>query len=86
MGAVVSGTRTITDEMFLAAAKTLADSVSESDIEFGTLYPPLKDIRAVSVSIATEVAQIAYETGLARNERPAHLSDFIRDNMYDPSY
>ncbi len=86
LGAVVSGARIITDEMFLAAAKTLANSVSESDIESGTLYPPLKDIRAVSVAIATEVAKIAYENGLARHERPAHLSDFIRDNMYDPSY
>ncbi len=86
LGAVVSGTRIITDEMFLVAAKALANTVSESDIASGTLYPPLREIREVSVSIATDVAQIAYESSLATNKRPAQLNDFIRKRMYQPSY
>ncbi len=46
----------------------------------------MKNIREVSVSIAADVAQIAYESGLARNNRPDHLNDFIRQSMYEPTY
>jgi malate dehydrogenase (oxaloacetate-decarboxylating)(NADP+) len=86
LGAVVSGTSVITDEMFLAAARTLADSLSEADIESGRLYPPLGDIRSVSVSIAVAVAEIAYANGMAGNTRPDDLHAFVRQRMYDPYY
>jgi len=86
LGAVVSGASIITDEMFLSAARMLANTVSKSDIESGTLYPPLKDIREVSVSIAAAVAKIAYENGIARNTQPDGLDACIRQRMYDPTY
>jgi malate dehydrogenase (oxaloacetate-decarboxylating)(NADP+) len=86
LGAVVARATRVTDEMFLAAAHTLADTLSDTDIEAGTLYPPLKKIREVSVAIATVVAEIAFEQGLARNARPRDLAGEIRDSMYDPTY
>lgn len=86
LGAVTANARIITDQMFLAAARTLADFVTESDIASGTLYPPLKDIREVSVAIAVAVAEIAYENRLARNTRPTNLKAVVMESMYDPTY
>jgi malate dehydrogenase (oxaloacetate-decarboxylating)(NADP+) len=86
LGAVVANARMVTDEMFLAAARSLASAVSETDIATGTLYPPLKTIRDVSVGIAAAVATVAYENGLARSERPHDLEAAIRARMYDPTY
>lgn len=86
LGAIICNAKTINDAMFLTAAKTLADLVSEEDIGYGSLYPPLKDIRNTSLQIANSVAEKAYESNLAREERPSNLKQTISDYMYDPSY
>ena len=41
LGAIASGSRLVTDEMFMAAAHALANSVSEADLKQGSLYPAL---------------------------------------------
>jgi malate dehydrogenase (oxaloacetate-decarboxylating)(NADP+) len=76
----------VTDEMFAVAARTLADQVTESDLEQGRVYPPLMKIREVSLAIATAVANVAYEKGLAREPRPEDLAGTIRALMYNPKY
>ena len=81
-----SGARRVTDEMFLAAARTLAAEVSDADLARGNLFPPLRRIRAVSASIATAVAQLAYGFDLASEPRPDDLRAFIEAQMYDPHY
>ncbi|MEM7500673.1 MAG: NAD-dependent malic enzyme [Pseudomonadota bacterium] len=86
LGAVGVNARVITDEMFLAAAASLADQVSTDDLERGSLYPPITDIREVSANIALATAEKAYEQGVARLERPADLDGHLRASMYWPSY
>lgn len=86
LGVTASGARRVTDEMFLAAARTLAAEVSDADLARGNLFPPLRRIRAVSVSIATAVAQLAYGFDLASEPRPDDLRAFIEAQMYDPHY
>ena len=71
--------------MFLAAAKSLADQVSEEDLAKGALYPPLAEIRELSVSIAAAVAEYCFEHGLAQIERPADLKAAVREAMWQPS-
>ncbi len=56
--------------MFLTAAKTLADQVTEADLAQGSLYPPLAKIRDVSAHIATAVAGVAFRRW-PRHGRPA---------------
>jgi len=48
LGATAIGSRLVTDEMFMAAAHTLAYLVNLDDIEQGSLYPALPRIREVS--------------------------------------
>jgi len=86
LGVVVCGARRITDEMFLAAARALADRVRADDLATGSIYPPLSIIRSLSLSIAVVVAEVAYEQGLASTPRPDDLETAIAEYMYDPHY
>ncbi len=86
LGAVTCHARIIPDEFFLTAARTLAQLVEEKDIQQGSLYPPLTDLRKISLEIAVSVSEKAYELGLARIERPKDLKKSIQDYMYDPRY
>jgi malate dehydrogenase (oxaloacetate-decarboxylating)(NADP+) len=84
LGAVTCRARTIPDEMFLEAARTLARLVKPRDLEQGCLYPPLADIRKISLAIAVRLAQRAYATGLARRRKPADVRRDIARFMYEP--
>jgi len=86
LGAIACNARIISDEMFLAAARTLAQMVSESDLAEGAIYPPLTDIRKVSLAIAVAVAEKAYEQNLASDPESADLQQSIAESMYDPTY
>jgi len=86
LGAIVSRTRHITDEMFMVAAHTLANLVTKADLEQGSLYPALPRIREVSAHIAAAVAETAYKNGLAGKPRPADVLADVRSQMFDPHY
>jgi malate dehydrogenase (oxaloacetate-decarboxylating)(NADP+) len=86
LGAIASGSRLVTNEMFMAAAHTLANSVSEADLKQGSLYPALPRIREVSAQIGAAVASVAYQNGLAKGPPPNDLVGFVQSQMYDPHY
>jgi malate dehydrogenase (oxaloacetate-decarboxylating)(NADP+) len=86
LGVIVSRSREVTDEMFLAAAHSLSKQVTDSDLERGRVYPPLSQIRNVSALIALEVAKIAWSEGLASREEPEDILADIREHMYLPVY
>jgi malate dehydrogenase (oxaloacetate-decarboxylating)(NADP+) len=86
LGAIISRSKHVTNEMFLAAAHALAAQVSDSDLAQGSLYPALPRIREVSARIATAVAEAAYRAGLAGSARPADLEAHMRSKMFDPHY
>ena len=44
------------DDLFLEAAESLARQVTVEDLSTGCLYPPLKNIREVTVRIAVDVS------------------------------
>ena len=84
LGAVACRARTLPDELFLSAANTLADLVRQKDLDEGALYPPLKEIRKISLAIATSVAAKAYDMKLARAKRPPNIRRSVEALMYRP--
>lgn len=84
LGAVSCRARIIPEDFFLAAAHTLAKMVEEKHLRKGSLYPPLRDIRKISLAIATSVAEKAYAMKLARAKRPTNLKKTIAKFMYEP--
>jgi malate dehydrogenase (oxaloacetate-decarboxylating)(NADP+) len=86
LGVIASRSRVVTDEMFLAAAHSLANQVSETDLELGRVYPKLSHIRHVSAKIAADVATLAYDKGYTDRPRPDDVLADIHAHMYHPIY
>jgi malate dehydrogenase (oxaloacetate-decarboxylating)(NADP+) len=86
LGAIATRTTRVTDTMFMAAARALAEVVTQADLDQGSLYPPLKSIRDVSARIACAVAEVAYREGFARTPKPADLLGHMKARMYEPRY
>ncbi|MGE4560209.1 MAG: NAD-dependent malic enzyme, partial [Desulfobulbus sp.] len=86
LGVMASGSTRVTDEMFLVAARMVAREVSEADLEYGRIYPPLPRIREVSLAVAVAVAEVAYTEGLASRPRPDDLTKYISSLMFEPEY
>ncbi len=86
MGVMASWATCVTDEMFLVAARIVAQEVSETDLRIGRIFPPLPRIREVSATVAVAVAEVAYNRGLATKPRPDDLPGYIETLMYEPEY
>ena len=86
LGVIASGARRVTDAMFSTAARTLAGAVREADLERGSVFPPIQTIREISTGIATAVATLAFEMGLAIEPPPDDVRRFIEGQTYDPAY
>jgi malate dehydrogenase (oxaloacetate-decarboxylating)(NADP+) len=84
LGAVACKARTLPDELFLTAARALAALVRRSDLAQGAIYPPLKELREISLTIATSVATQAYRMNLTRRKRPANVRRSVQALMYRP--
>jgi malate dehydrogenase (oxaloacetate-decarboxylating)(NADP+) len=84
LGAVACRARTLPDELFLEAARALAKLVQQKDLDQGSLYPPLKQIRKISLAIAVAVATKSYAMNLAREKRPRSIRRHVDALMYRP--
>ncbi|XP_015785575.1 NADP-dependent malic enzyme isoform X1 [Tetranychus urticae] len=87
LAAIACGVHTIPDESFLIASKALADQVTDEDLAQGRVYPPLSDIREVSLKLAAKVAQYFYVESLATvRPEPTDKLLFMKTLQYDYSY
>lgn len=86
LGAIVSGAREISDNMFTHAAKALADQVTEEELQRGLLYPDINRLREVTARCAAAVAGQVFDEGLTTHERPPSLLDAVREAMWTPEY
>jgi malate dehydrogenase (oxaloacetate-decarboxylating)(NADP+) len=86
LGVIASRASRVTDDMFAAAARTLASLVTEEALTSGVLFPPLSSIRDVSMSIAVAVARVAFASGLATVATPHDLEGFVRAQVFEPVY
>ncbi|MEX1207567.1 MAG: NAD-dependent malic enzyme [Acidimicrobiia bacterium] len=66
LGAVVARASKISVGMFLAAARALADFVTDDTLKTGSLYPPITDVRALSKKVALAVIEVATREGIGQ--------------------
>jgi malate dehydrogenase (oxaloacetate-decarboxylating) len=86
LGALISEASRVTDSMFLAAARTLANFTRSHDASDNCLYPRLRELRAVSALIAFKVAQTARDEGCGRSLSDAELQTAIEEFVWFPDY
>jgi malate dehydrogenase (oxaloacetate-decarboxylating) len=86
LGVIASGARRVTDTMFMAAAKALADLSPTLTDRTARLLPPVGQLRSVSVAIATAVAGQAQADGVADSCDESVLHDRIRACIWEPCY
>uniref|UniRef100_A0A3Q2QTQ2 Malic enzyme n=1 Tax=Fundulus heteroclitus TaxID=8078 RepID=A0A3Q2QTQ2_FUNHE len=87
LGVILSGVRHISDTVFLEAAKTLAQQLTDKELEEGRLYPPLSNIREVSVQMAVKVVEYVYANGMAfRYPEPLDKNGFVRATWWNTDY
>ena len=86
LGVLISEASRVTDSMFLAAARTLANFTRSNDATDNCLYPRLRELRAVSKLIAFKVAQTARDEGYGRSLDDAALQEAIDGFTWFPDY
>ncbi|MGL5608539.1 MAG: NAD-dependent malic enzyme, partial [Aeromonas veronii] len=86
LAAIVSQLREITPDVFTTAAFALAECVSEVDLAKGAVYPRIRELRSISVHVATAVLK-----DIVRRD-PSHpligqdLQQHILNHMWEPVY
>jgi len=88
MGMAVFATEAarITDDMFIVAARAVAEQVKEENLATGLIYPPQSKIFATSLHVATRIADCIFDKNLARVERPRDIATLIQSRLYRPIY
>lgn len=86
LGLIAVKARRITDDMFMAAAKALAETSPAKTNSHANLLAPLSDIRKVSLRVAIAVAKEAIKAQLAEAVPTEDLEKHILDYMWQPVY
>ena len=81
-----TNTKRVTDEMFIVAAKAVADQVTDQQREMGLLFPPQSNILEAEIQTAKRVAAVIFERNLSRVEQPTEIDSWLRAILYKPEY
>jgi malate dehydrogenase (oxaloacetate-decarboxylating) len=86
LGIIASRSPRVTDAMFLAAARALAEmSPARADVT-APLFPKVAEVRAVSRQVACAVAREARHAGLIENLSDADIERRVDAAMWTPQY
>src|SRR6516164_5699135 len=86
MGVFATQASRVTDQMFIEAARAVADQVPADLLAQGLLYPLQSNILETEIQTAARVAKLVFDSGLARVKQPADMVAFIRQHVYKPEY
>jgi malate dehydrogenase (oxaloacetate-decarboxylating) len=86
LGAIAVKAKRVTDTMFMAAAKALANASPAQDNPGNNLLPPVTQLREVSVAVALAVALQAHKENLTRNITIDKIESQIRAKIWTPHY
>jgi malate dehydrogenase (oxaloacetate-decarboxylating)(NADP+) len=85
LGVLLAASPRLSDGMFIAAARAVAEMATASDLARGTILPPISQIRAVSARVAAAVIERARQEGLTAMQ-PDDLLAEVERAMYVPRY
>ncbi len=87
-GAILAEASEITDAMVLVASYALADYVAEKHLRQGLIYPPVEEMREVSLRVAARVLQQAFDEGVARTTKVTRegADAYVRAKFWRPAY
>jgi malate dehydrogenase (oxaloacetate-decarboxylating) len=86
LGVLASHARRVTDKMFMASAKALAEMSPARHSKSGRLLPPVTELRHVAVAVAKAVAKQAAAEGVAEVYDDETLDACIRALVWEPVY
>ena len=86
LGAIVAEAREVTDAMLVAAAQTLAASVSAERQAADVIYPPIADLPKLARAIACVVVREARDSGVGRVLKDDEIEPAVAAAMWDPVY
>ena len=86
MGTILSGMRQVDDTVFLVAARTLAECVSEARLAQGALVPDVSELRAVSARVAAAVLRHASARGVGRHVTDDEAERAVAAASWYPDY
>lgn len=85
--AVLSKVKEITPDMFTVASHALAECVSHADLERGAVFPPIKDLRKVSLHVAAEVLkEVIKMDSKHRLHEKKDLKEYVKGCAWNPIY
>ncbi|HJU15935.1 MAG TPA: NAD-dependent malic enzyme [Stellaceae bacterium] len=86
LGAIAVQASRVSDGMFMAAARALAEASPARRDPEANLLPPIAELRATSFRVALAVAQQAEAEGIAAAPAGAGLAEAVRAKMWEPVY
>lgn len=78
--------RRVTEQMFIAGARAVAELVTATDLDVGMIYPPQSSILKTEIHVAKRIARVIFAQRFAAVEEPRDLDAFIESQVYQPDY
>lgn len=86
LGLIAGKVKKVTDKMFMAAAKALADCSPAKGDPNANLLPPLTQVRDISFKVATAVLKEAIKSDLADDLSDQEIEECIQRHVWKPEY
>ena len=86
LGCILSGVQEVTDSLFLAAARRLADCVGQDRLDAGAIYPDQKELRHVAAQVATAVIGVLKREQGGQPDSGQSIEQMVREAMWFPVY
>jgi malate dehydrogenase (oxaloacetate-decarboxylating)(NADP+) len=86
MAVLATEAKRVTQDMFICAAKAVAEQVTSADLASGLIYPPQSNILDASLHTAARIAEHVFDQGLASVPRPKNIEEHVRAAAYKPDY
>jgi len=86
MAVLATEAKRVTQQMFIVAARAVAEQVTSQDLEVGLIYPHQSKILEASLHTATKIAEYIFDNDLAGVSRPENIEAHVHSMAYKPVY